>query len=60
MDQAYVKVTLRQGFQNISAHILYTSMPIEEYQIIFATLQNLKNQRRPVLSMELKHQGCPI
>ena len=33
--------------------IIFISMLIEEYQIIFATLSHLKNQRRPVLSMDM-------
>ena len=40
--------------------LIFISMLIKEYQILFATLQHLKNQRRPVLSMGIKHQGYPI
>ena len=38
----------------------FFSMLIEEYQILLATMQHLKNQRQTVLEMRIKHQGCPI
>ena len=45
MDQAYAKVTLSQGFQNISVHIFSTSMSIEEYQIIFCHFVKLEKSK---------------
>ena len=47
-------------FENVLSQIIFLSMLIEEYQIIFSTFLHLKNQRRPVLSMGMKDQGCPI
>ena len=37
--------------------ITFIFMLIEVYQIKFATLLHLKNQRRPVLAMEMKHEA---
>ena len=54
------KGTKNYFLEKVVMQIIFIYMLIEEYQIIFATLKHLKNQRQPVLSMGMKHQGCPI
>ena len=59
-DQDPYKSDLETFKKKVLRQMIFISIFSEEYQIIFTTFYDLKNQRQPVLSMEMKHQGCAI